>query len=386
MKLLFVHDHIFVRHKDKLYSNTFSYDILKRYLKHFSSITFVARYKDTTNDTNLPISSGEGIEFVLLESISNINSFFILRHKYKQLLGKLLENHDKVIVRLPSEFGLLTAHVAKQIKKPYMVEVVGCGWDAMWNYGGIISKIYAPFLYFKMKQSIKNANYSLYVTKNFLQKRYPTSSETKTISVSDVNIQIYNDVLPKRLEKISKTKHKIVFGTIANLDMKYKSIDIAIKTIASLRNIKFEYRIVGPGNYTQLNQLVKKLKIEDKIYFEGVYSSNKKLNLWLDNIDIYIQPSKQEGLPRALLEAMSRGCPIIASNVGGIPELIDNKMLFSYKQLSSFEILLKTLSSDIHLMKQQAIANYNKSLEFQSDKLNRKRDTFLEIFKNDKDI
>lgn len=49
----------------------------------------------------------------------------------------------------------------------------------------------------------------------------------------------------------------------------------------------------------------------------------------LDTCDIYVQPSLQEGLPRALIEAMSRGCPCIGARTAGIPELLPEECLTS---------------------------------------------------------
>jgi len=384
MKLLFVHDHIFVRYKGKIYSNTFSYDILKRYIQQFSSITFVARYKDVEDSVDLPLASGDGVEFILLDSISNLSSFFGLRQKYKKLLINLIKQHDRVIVRLPSEFAILTAKIAQQHHKSYMAEVVGCGWGAMINYGGVTSKIYAPLLYIRMQKAVKGAGYVLYVTNEFLQKRYPASSDTKTISLSNVNISVSKKVLKYRLSKIELLKEKVIFGTIAKVDLKYKAIDTVIRTLSMIDTnlYDFEYRIVGDGNHTQLQKLAKKLHIENKVFFDGLYTSKKSLNSWLDNIDIYIQPSKQEGLPRALIEAMSRGCPAIASDVGGIPELLDQEMLFSHKDITTFIYLLETLPIDIDKMKEQAIKNHKKSYEFETHILEQKRKEFLEQFKN----
>ena len=49
----------------------------------------------------------------------------------------------------------------------------------------------------------------------------------------------------------------------------------------------------------------------------------------LESIDIYIQPSKQEGLPRALIEAMSMGVPALGSTAGGTPELLEEVFIFN---------------------------------------------------------
>lgn len=61
--------------------------------------------------------------------------------------------------------------------------------------------------------------------------------------------------------------------------------------------------------------------VADRVVFKGQMKHQQVLE-WIDSLDIYIQPSMQEGLPRALIEAMSRACPAIGSSTGGIPELL----------------------------------------------------------------
>lgn len=53
-----------------------------------------------------------------------------------------------------------------------------------------------------------------------------------------------------------------------------------------------------------------------------------KIFEWLDTIDIYIQPSYQEGLCRSVVEAMSRACPVICSDACGERELANEKFIF----------------------------------------------------------
>ena len=97
-----------------------------------------------------------------------------------------------------------------------------------------------------------------------------------------------------------------------------------------------------------------------------------------DSLDIYIQPSKLEGLPRAVIEAMSRGCPVLGSDVGGIPELLDNECLFKKGSSKAiFESLLRMINSDIS---KYAKKNYEKANDYLLDKIETKRNNFYEKF------
>lgn len=80
--------------------------------------------------------------------------------------------------------------------------------------------------------------------------------------------------------------------------------------------------IGGNRNEKQLLDVIRKEGLEDIAIFEGWVSGEKKLEL-LNRADIYILPSFNEGLPISILEAMSYGCPIISTPVGGIPEVVD---------------------------------------------------------------
>ena len=385
MKILFVHDHVFFTKDGHVYANSFSYNILKRYVDIFSEITVLARHSEVDGKIDLPLASGKGISFVFVESISSFSSFFGLRQKHKNKIGKIVEAHDAVIARIPSELGLMTAKLAEQKHKPYLIEVVGCAWDAMWNVGGWKAKVYAPFLYLKMKRTIKKANYVTYVTEQFLQKRYPPSINARAIGVSDVQLaEADEETLFQRIQKIETMGEKRLYGTIGNLHVGYKGIGTAIKTLAEVkhRSNDFEYHILGAGDPTEYRKMAERLGIGDKIFFDGVLSEGKAVYDWLDRLDVYLQPSFQEGLPRALLEAMSRGCPSIGSTAGGIPELLDEKMIFRHANPKQFTDLIQNFIDDKQLMENMAKYNFSKALEYQQSNLDRKRIAFWTEFRD----
>jgi glycosyltransferase involved in cell wall biosynthesis len=381
-----VHDAIFLRHNGKIYSNEFPYAILKRYVNLFSRVTVLARVEDRDEVGDIPLSCGEGVEFVFLESISTLRSFFGLRQRHKALMRKLISRHSGVIVRLPSELGLMAANTAEEIGAKYLVEVVGCGRDIMWHYGGLKAKVYAPFLFLKMRHSIRNAAYVMYVTDSFLQKRYPASKRAKTIGVSDVEIADFEEgVLSQRIKKIGSGGARIVFGTIASLRMQYKGIETALRMLAVLskRYEMIEYRILGEGDPAAYRNIAAELGILDKVFFDGTLPRGKAVGHWLDGIDIYLQPSFIEGLPRSVIEAMSRGCPVVASSVGGIPELVESKMLFSLGDINEFVDKVESLMNDKKLMLQTAEKNFYTSKQYRKNTLEKRRNAFLKQFREE---
>ena len=73
-----------------------------------------------------------------------------------------------------------------------------------------------------------------------------------------------------------------------------------------------------------MNSLIHQLKLEGNVIFHGFKSVGKELNEMYRMSDIYIIPSYHEGFPRAIWEAMANSCPVISTNVGGIPETLTN--------------------------------------------------------------
>ena len=101
---------------------------------------------------------------------------------------------------------------------------------------------------------------------------------------------------------------------------------------------------------------------------------HEKVFEWLDNIDIYVQPSYQEGLCRAILEAMSRACPVIASDVGGNKELVNESLLFHKGNEKEIEKKL-LLVHDMNLH-ELARENFNIAKKYSTYILNDRRDKF----------
>src|SRR5699024_9699785 len=211
-----------------------------------------------------------------------------------------LEKADALIARLPSETGNIAIQQAKKMNKPYLVEVVGCVWDSLWNYGSIQAKLYAPIAMKKMKKNVENAPYVIYVTNKFLQKRYPTKGKTENISNVEIG-DVSQNSLETRIDRYNKNKKLITIGMIGSLDNKIKGLDIAFKALGNLKemNIKFQFEILGDGDQRPWQTMAREIGIEDKVKFCGVLPGGEPVLKWLDRIDLYIQPSYQEGLPRA---------------------------------------------------------------------------------------
>lgn len=124
-------------------------------------------------------------------------------------------------------------------------------------------------------------------------------------------------------EKLAgEEKNKVIIFSISELH-KNKGLDVAINGLKLLpQEIKNEiiYCIAGTGEEeTSLKLLAKSLELGDKIKFLGFVQDAKNL---LSGADLFLFPSRTENLPFAVLEAGLASLPVIATGVGGIPEIV----------------------------------------------------------------
>ena len=382
-KLIFCYDGPLKKTKDLQYYNiVLTNELFERYEVIANDIEIAVRTEEITEDNIQNKSSKinkEKYKVIECPNILSLKGLIVNRNECKKILRKEIEASDYVIARLPSMIGNMSINLAKKLNKPYLIEMVGCPWDAFWNYS-LKGKLFAPIMTYMTRKRVKNAPYVLYVTKEFLQKRYPTKG--KNINCSNVILNNLNkENLKIRKEKIYNDKEESVkiIATTAAVDVRYKGQEYVIKAIKKLKDQGkiFQYWLIGGGDNSYLKNLAEKYEIENQVEFLGSLPHEKVFEK-LKNVDIYIQPSKQEGLPRALIEAMSIGCLCIGAKTGGIPELLDKNYVVRKGNVSDIVNKLKNIETKELL--QQAEVNIKKSNEYDAEVLKKRRNNFYKQF------
>jgi glycosyltransferase involved in cell wall biosynthesis len=113
---------------------------------------------------------------------------------------------------------------------------------------------------------------------------------------------------------------------VGSLAQMYKGPDVLIQALVMCleRGLDVRAAIVGGGRYLQsMRELASRLGLAARVEFMGTVPSGAPIREILDGADLFVLPSRTEGLPRALIEAMARGLPCIATRVGGVPELLE---------------------------------------------------------------
>lgn len=131
--------------------------------------------------------------------------------------------------------------------------------------------------------------------------------------------------------KVDRARHRLelrlgandlLVGAVGRLDDQ-KGFDVLIEAMALLKNLPIRCAVLGEGPARpKLEALVRKHALEKSVWLLG---ERADVPSWLSAFDVYALPSRWEGLPNALLEAMALGLPVVASAVDGVPEAAEHE-------------------------------------------------------------
>ncbi|MCI9074231.1 MAG: glycosyltransferase [Dorea sp.] len=362
-------------YKEEYYLATRAYVIFVRYAEAFGDIILCSRFERVDE---LPFDC---VRANFVKGIVDCESLGkTLLGGYKNKMMQAIKDSDLVVGRFPSIIAFRARDYAKKLGKVFVAELMCDGLDSYWNHS-LKGKLIAPYMTMKMRQCTWDADFAIYVTEKFLQSKYPCKNPT--INASNVVIKDINQkILAGRLEKIKRMDiNNISMMTSACVAQHSKGQEYVIKAIGLLKKkgINVTYYLAGEGSQKYLRQFAQKAGVEEQIIFMGRLAIERIFEK-LDEIDIYIQPSLQEGLPRAVIEALSRACPVMGARTAGIPELMDDECVF---ERASAESIAKTAMVILkNGLEGYAKRNFEHSKLFLNDTLNKRRNEFYKQIRN----
>ncbi|WP_432671696.1 glycosyltransferase [Flavobacterium sp. SM2513] len=177
----------------------------------------------------------------------------------------------------------------------------------------------AKFVYTKKAMTWGNVHWKIrsylsdfIITINEEMKSYFPTKKGQQLIPLGLDTEYYN---PELFQKKETAVFKII--TVANL-VPVKGIEVLIDAIKILNNADVYLEIVGDDRTeyaSELSKIIKELGLQKQI---SILGKHKDVRPFLGQADLYIIPSKKEGMPMALVEAMCMGVPVLGSNITGI--------------------------------------------------------------------
>ena len=355
-----------------------AYDFWRRYLDVFEEVRVCARARRGDQMAGAVEATGPGVVAAPLPYFIGPIQFALCSVAVGRRLTREVDSAEAVILRLPCQLGYM-AWRRLPPGKPFGVEMVGDPFD-VFGPGSVHHPLRPVFRWWsprKTRRACAAAPAIAYVTKCALQRRYPPGPTAYSTWYSSVVLTEDQIAAAPRQQRPWPGPFVIVFvGTLAQL---YKAPDVLLRAVAICLSAGADVtlRIVGDGRHRrELEALAEQLGIAARTVFVGELATRAAVVAELDRADLFVLPSHQEGLPRALIEAMARGLPCLGSTVGGIPELLDGEDVIEPGNVEELAALMLKVLRDRTRREAMALRNQSRARLYQLTALRPRRAEF----------
>ena len=297
--------------------------VWSRHLDVFSAVLVLARVADVREPSSGSVqASGDGISFCPLPPYSGFGGLLRNGQSVHAVVSRAVRACPAIIVRSPSPVAYLAARLALFRRRPFGAQIVGDP-DQVFSAGAFRHPLRIPLRHAAaaaQRQVARDASVVMFVTMNVLQRKYPSSG--RVFSGSDVALDDSAFIAEQQVRRRDDVALTLI--TVASLEQPYKGVAVLLDAVGELRRSGRPVKLLVVGGGALMDNLqaqAQSLGIAGNVEFLGQLD-REGVQRALDRADVFVLPSLTEGLPRALLEAMARGLPAVATTVGGIPELL----------------------------------------------------------------
>lgn len=356
----------------------------RQYLNVFDHVEVVARLRDITGTPSKQYrADGENVSFIPLKYFIGPGQFLWNLREIKGTIQKAYSEESALIATLPGTIGTLLLREFEKQNHPYGIRVVGDP-ETVFAVGSIGHPLRPVFRWWftrNMKHYCEKSYATSYVTERVLQKRYPC--QNNVFQISDVDLPVEAFASGSRFGYRSGQTLNILFvGSMAQL---YKAPDVLIDAVSACvgEGLDIHLIMIGDGRYKQdLILRSSRLGLVGRVEFLGQLLQSEVVSR-LDDADLFVLPSRTEGLPRAMIEAMARGLPCIGSTRGGIPELLPPEDLVQPGDSHALASKIKEVATDDQRMVRMSIRNLEKAKMYRAEIMHERTLEFHQCMKDE---
>ncbi|MBM0225777.1 MULTISPECIES: glycosyltransferase family 4 protein [Micromonospora] len=356
--------------------------IWTRYLAAFEQVRVVARVRDVDEaPAGAARVDGPGVEVRGVPYYEGPVQFLLRRPAIRRAALAAVADADAVILRVPSPIANLISRDLDRRGRPYACEAIGDPYVVLSR--GVVDHPLRPVLRrwatSAMQRQCGSAVAVSYETRRTLQARYPASPSAVSVGISSVDLPAAAFVATPRTYDAPVRSATLV--SVGSLEQLYKGIDTLVEALARLRDAGQRHRLVhvGVGRHQPgIEELIVARGLTGQVTLAGWLPSTEDLRSLLDGADLFVMPSRTEGLPRALIEAMARALPAIGSTAGGIPELLPAGCLVPPGDPAALATAIGGLLADPDRLAEASRRNLDLASSYSADVLSSRRRDFYQ--------
>ncbi len=378
-------DYIFSHGGKYYYKNREWYNFYHRYLRVFEEIRIVNRVveEDKLKEERVLIEE-PNVEVYPVPIFHGPSEYATKYFSVGRALKYAVKGCDAAILRLPSTIAQRVAKNVKRMGLPYACEVVFNAKDGHDSSSNIVERLLWFVIDRRMKKTCLSADGVSCVTEFQLQKRYfskkPGHFESHYSSL-ELPAAFYTS-------ERSFPEHKpMTIAHVSNQVKLYgrKGESVVLKAISLLKQQGIVVKIQFAGDdwdnsSRAIYDFAKAIGIREQVCCVG-YLNRDQIEHFLENADLFVLPTRAEGLPRVVIEAMAKGLPVITTSVSGNPELVSEHFLVDYNDEMAISERIKELITNGHLYESVSRENFEKSKKYEASVLEQCRDEYYKKLK-----
>lgn len=379
--LLLACDDFLYSHQGSFYAaSQEKYDFYQRYLRVFDKLKLVCRCEEesTLKKSRRSLGQDSRIEVIPIPMFHGPKEYMKVFFSVGKAISGITDDCDAAVLRIPSTVALRVGNSVKCKGIPYACEVVYDAEDGWRGYRGL-SRLAWKLIDKQMRKLCASADGVSCVTEFYLQKHY-YSQKPEAFSAHYSSLALDKSFYgqPKKYP----SGRKLIIAHISNQvgEQSAKGHNQTIEAMSYLNNkgVDAKVKFAGEDYYGGIEQYTKyaeELGVAEDVEFVG-YLNRNEINRFLSEADLYVMPTKAEGLPRVIIEAIAKGLPCITTPVSGNPELIGKHFLVDYYDTKTLADRIEELAKDAMLYEKVSKDNFERSWKYEASVLEKRRDDF----------
>lgn len=361
------------------------FDFYQRYLRIFEELRLVCRCQEELNlkKNRVPLDLDSRIEVMPIPMFHGPKEYAKLFFSVGKALQGVVRGCDAAVLRIPSTVAIRVGYAVNKVGIPYACEVVYDAEDGWRGYTGI-SRLVWKIIDIQMKHLCSESDGVSCVTEFYLQQHYfskKSGAFSEHYSSLALDKSFYSG--PKKFPQ----GRPFTIAHIANQigEQSAKGHQQTIEALKHLKDRQINVSVKFAGNdhfggVAKFKKYAEELGVSEMVEFVG-FLGREDINKLLSDADIYVMPTKAEGLPRVIIEAIAKGLPCITTPVSGNPELVDEHFLVGYFETEKLADRIEELVKDCNLYEETSKVNFERSKQYEASILEKRRDHFYRELK-----
>lgn len=320
-----------MRDGDKLYCHASFAGIVEELARRFDRTLFCTGTENITSDTwRKDVLLPESVELVPMPPASSAVQCFLQGRAYAKGYRKIISQADAVFVR--GLFSPATPTLYQECRrhhKPVIHWIPGNPVAILQNSKrtnrlvDTLGKVFVWRWMNQLRRGSKSATAALLCNGTEIAQQFPGIPTRVTVSTT---LRSDDPLFFPREDTCQKSPARILMLAFIRPE---KGVEYLLNALPLMKTKRrFELHLVGsrdryPDYQQQLDMIVKRHGMSDKVIWHGNANRQQVLD-HLHSADMLVLPTLSEGTPRVLVEARASSLPIVATNVGGIPDSVED--------------------------------------------------------------